>query len=87
MMLLFSRRFEKQREKLTKPTKRKLSERLRLFAQIPFDPPLENHPLHGAYAGYRSINITGDYRAIYHHESPNIARFIAVDTHHNLFGT
>lgn len=86
-MLLFSRRFEKQREKLTKSIKHKLSERLRLFAQIPFDPLLENHSLHGVYAGCRSINITGDYRAIYYHENPDIVRFIAVDTHHNLFGT
>ncbi len=86
MKLNFSRRFEKQRAKLTKPAKRKLNERLRLFAGNPFHPLLENHPLHGMYAGCRSINITGDYRAMYYHENLDIVRFIAVGTHHELFG-
>lgn len=87
MMLLFSSRFEKQREKLTKPTKHKLNERLRLFAQTPFDSLLENHPLHGKYAGCRSINITGDYRAIFYSENQNTVCFIAIGTHHSLFGS
>jgi addiction module RelE/StbE family toxin len=87
MKLNFSRRFEKQRAKLIKSSKRKLSERLRLFAEDSFHPLLENHPLHGMYVGCRSINITGDRRAIFYNESPSIVRFIAIGTHHELFGT
>ena len=87
MKLNFSRRFEKQRAKSVKSVKRKLNERLRLFVADPFHPLLENHPLHGMYAGCRSINITGDYRAIFYNESPDIVRFIVIGTHHELFGT
>ncbi|MBI4065946.1 type II toxin-antitoxin system RelE/ParE family toxin [Candidatus Kaiserbacteria bacterium] len=87
MKLNFSRRFEKQRAKSLKSAKHKLNERLRLFTADSFHPLLENHPLHGMYAGCRSINITGDYRAIYYYENLDIVRFIAVGTHHELFGT
>lgn len=34
---------------------------------------------------YRSINITGDYRAIYEVKD-GIAYFISVGTHHELYG-
>jgi len=87
MKLNFSRRFEKQRAKLAKSVKRKLNERLRLFVADSFHPLLNNHLLHDSYAGCRSINVTGDYRAIFYNESPDIVRFIAVGTHHDLFGT
>ncbi|TSA44274.1 type II toxin-antitoxin system RelE/ParE family toxin [bacterium] len=87
MTLNFSRRFEKQRAKFAKSIRQKLSDRLKLFATDPFHSLLENHPLHGTYAGCRSINITGDYRAIYYHENLDVVRFIAVGTHHDLFGT
>lgn len=87
MRLTFSRRFEKQRAKLLKSAKHKLNERLRLFTVDPFHPLLENHPLHGIYTGCRSINIAGDCRAIFYNENPDIIRFIAIGTHHELFGT
>ena len=87
MKLNFSRRFEKQRGKLVKSVRHNLNERLRLLTEDCFHPLLENHPLHGAYVGCRSINITGDYRAVFYHESPDIIRFIAIGTHHELFGT
>ena len=87
MRLNFSRRFDKKRNKLPKPLKQKLSERIRLFEKEPFHPLLDNHPLHPPYAGCRSINITGDYRAIFYHENADIVRFIAIGTHHELFGT
>lgn len=87
MKLNFSRRFEKQRAKLIKSVKNKLGERLRLFMETPFHPLLDNHPLHGMYVGCQSINITGDYRAIFYHEAADTVRFIAIGTHHELFGT
>jgi len=87
MKLNFSRRFEKQRAKLAKSVKRNLNERLRLFVTDSFHPLLNNHLLHDPYSGCRSINVTGDYRAIYYHENLNTVRFITIGTHHELFGT
>lgn len=87
MKLKFSRRFEKQRVKLMESARRKLNERLRMFVSDPFDSLLENHPLHGTYIGCRSINITGDCRAIFYHEAADAVRFIVIGTHHELFGT
>jgi len=86
MKLNFSKQFGKQRDKLSKSLKISLSERVRLFSQEPFHNLLNNHSLHAEYAGCRSINVTGDYRAIYYHESEDTVRFIAIGTHHELFG-
>ena len=86
MKVNFSRRFEKQRAKLPKLIKLKLSDRLRLFLNEPSHPFLRNHPLSGKYVGYRSINVTGDYRAIFYYESTDIVRFIAIGTHSELYG-
>jgi len=87
MKLNFSRRFEKQRARLVKSVKHKLSERIKLFAEDSFHPLLNNHLLHDPYAGCRSINITGDYRAVFCIENQDVIRFIAIGTHHDLFGT
>ncbi len=46
---------------------------------------LRNHALTGKYLGYRSIDITGSLRAIYRLLDQDIAYFIAVDTHPNLY--
>jgi len=87
MLLVFARQFDKMYHRLPKSVKKHSDERILLFGKEPFHPLLNNHRLHDPYAGCRSINITGDYRAIYYHETPDVVRFIAVDTHHNLFGT
>ena len=81
------RRFNKRYAALLPKVKARFKERYALFLANPFDPVLENHPLHGEYAGCRSINVTGDYRAIFYHENENTVRFIAIGTHHELFGT
>jgi len=46
---------------------------------------LNNHALTGQWAGYRSINITGDYRAVYRLAEEDIAYFVALDTHSKLY--
>ncbi len=51
----------------------------------PFHPLLNNHPLAGRWTGYRSINITGDYRAIYELIEEDLAYFVTIDTHSNLY--
>lgn len=86
MTILYSGKFRKKYRKLAVKIREKFKERRNIFLSNPFDPLLDNHPLHGEYAGCRSINVTGDYRAIFYHEDADTARFIAIGTHHELFG-
>jgi len=59
------------------------------FSNNPHHPILRNHKLTGIYQGCHSINITGDWRAIYHEsdsllEEPT-AIFIELGTHSQLY--
>ncbi|MDO8408422.1 MAG: type II toxin-antitoxin system RelE/ParE family toxin [bacterium] len=87
MVVLYSKRFRKNYKKLRLALRQKFKDRRNLFLTDPFNPLLDNHPLHGKYDGCRSINITGDYRAIYYYETENTVRFIAIGTHPELYGT
>ncbi len=85
MKIRFHKNFEKQFNKLKTSEKKKAKERLQLFLENQFNPILENHPLKGKYVDYRSINITGDVRAIYKLLKEDECVFVAVDTHSNLY--
>ncbi len=87
MVVLYSKKFRRGYQKLQVKTREKFKERRDLFLQNSFHPLIDNHPLHGEYDGCRSINVTGDYRAIFYHESDDVVRFIEIGTHHELFGT
>jgi addiction module RelE/StbE family toxin len=65
MKILFHCDFEKNHIKLRSSEKLKLKERLRMFAEDPFNSILGNHALKGKYRGCRSISVGGDLRAIY----------------------
>ncbi len=84
MNVHFSKNFLKQYKKL-RAIQKKIDERLVLFRRNPHDSILNNHALGGEYKGYRSINITGDFRAIYEPFDHHTAFFITVDTHSNLY--
>ena len=85
MIVRFHRNFDKQSKKLKISEKKKTQERFLLFIQNPYHPVLNNHPLKGKYLDYRSINITGDLRAIYKLISDNEVIFVAIDSHSNLY--
>lgn len=85
MTVLLHEQCKKQYKKLRSAEQQKFKERRNLFLFNPFNVLLNNHPLHGKYKGYRSINITGDLRVIYKHISPEICIFITIDTHNNLY--
>lgn len=84
MRLIFHKNFKKQYQKFLLLQK-KADERLLLFRQDPFHPLLNNHILAGKFKGLRSINITGGYRAVYELAADDIAYFITIDTHSNLY--
>ena len=85
MKISYSKSFMKQAKKLDKPVRQKLIERTELFIIDPLHSDLNNHPLKGKYKKYRSINITGDFRALYLTQDDNII-FDAVGTHSQLYG-
>lgn len=85
MKIRLHKNFEKQYKKLQSGEKKKFKERRNLFLKNEFHPLLNNHPLRGKYKGYRSIQITGDLRAIYKWVSNNECIFVVIDTHSNLY--
>lgn len=84
MQILFHPSFNKSYHKLSKKLRDKVEERIMLFRRDKFNQLLNNHGLSGKYKDCRSINITGDYRAIYK-EKDGVVVFILVDTHSNLY--
>lgn len=85
MIVNYSKSFIKQFEKSPQKIKTQLISRIETFGQNPFHPSLHNHALSGDYANYRSINITGDWRAIYLPMSEKEVLFIALGTHSQLY--
>ena len=85
MIARFHKGFERQYKKLRKGEQEKVRKQIALFQRDEFDLVLNNHPLHGKYKGYRSINVTGNIRAVYKLAENNIAIFVAINTHNNLY--
>lgn len=79
--------FDKKYAKLRAGEKARFKIRRELFLKQPFYPLLHNHPLHGKYEGFWSINVGGDLRALYKHETEESIVFSKIGTHHELFGS
>lgn len=73
--------------KLPSRVQARFEERLFLFQEDPLDPTLRDHALHGEFVEYRSINITGNVRAIYKRTGADTIEFAKIGTHHELYGT
>lgn len=85
MKVRFHRKFRKEFQKLPLKDRIRFERRLGVFLQDPFDPILNNHALKGKYRGYRSINVTGDIRAIYESSKWDTALFVAIGSHSELY--
>lgn len=85
MTYAYHKDFKKSYKKLTPKLRSKVDQKLLLFRQSPFATELHNHALVGAFSGYRSINITGDYRAIYREVSDDMIIFARLGTHSQLY--
>ncbi len=84
MKIQFHRNFIKQYKK-QRIIQKQIEERLALFKINPFSRILNNHGLIGKYKGCRSINITGNFRAVFEILDEKTVRFVDVDTHNNLY--
>jgi len=86
MNIFIHRNFDKKYAKLPEKLREQFKKRRDLFLQDPFHPLLDNHPLTAEYARCWSINVTGNYRAIYRYESESSIQFLAIGTHSELYG-
>lgn len=85
MQVFFKKYFEKRLQKQSASVQQAFKDRLSLFLRDPFHLQLHNHSLQGEYKGYRSINITGDIRAVFY-EGDEIAVFEDIGSHGELYG-
>jgi len=86
MKVKFSKGFEKDYQKAPKKIKENFELRLKVFLNDNASPILHNHLLSGEYKGFRSINITGDWRAVFREENENLVIFTSLGTHSQLYG-
>jgi len=81
----YHKNFRKQFDKLSIKIQDKFEEKLDLFLQNMFHPLLNNHSLTGKYEGCRSINITGNIRAIFYVKTESGIVFINIGSHPELY--
>jgi addiction module RelE/StbE family toxin len=86
MKVSFHKIFNKGYKKCPLKVQKQFKKRIKLFLQDPHHPLLENHGLHGQWQDFRSINITGNYRALYYYLDEGAVEFFIIDTHSNLYG-
>lgn len=78
--------FEKQYQKLPLKVQVQFDERFMLWLSDPADSRLRVHSLAGKYAGFYSMNITGDIRALYRYEGDDLVIFALIGSHSALYG-
>jgi len=80
----FHKNFKKRFKKIPFSVQERFYERLDLFLKDKFDKILHNHSVDRAFPNCKSINISGDYRAIFE-EQEDTAIFITIGTHSELY--
>ncbi len=89
MVFELSTSFLKRYNKCDRLLQNRVDRRLALFLENHTNPILNNHALKGKMDGYRSINITGDWRALYTTRGDGrgveIAVFQTLGTHSQLY--
>jgi addiction module RelE/StbE family toxin len=86
MTIRYLPKFKKQYKKLPKKIQNQFDEKIQLFFIDPTLPMLKVHPLKGNFAGYWSMNVNGDVRALYIMDGDSIVVFGLIGTHSQLYG-
>ncbi|HVA97099.1 MAG TPA: type II toxin-antitoxin system mRNA interferase toxin, RelE/StbE family [Candidatus Acidoferrales bacterium] len=81
----FSPNFNKKLTLAPLEIKHAFRDALELFRESPHNVSLRNHSLKEKYAGIQSINVTGDWRALYRIKQNRII-FVELGTHDMLYG-
>lgn len=80
--------FVRRLKKLDVKIRKSFKERIIKFSENPQDPQLNNHRLKKEWHGYRSIDITANWRAIYQKiriGEETVAYFVTIGTHKELY--
>ena len=88
MQIFYKKSYKKSFQKLPKPIQEKAVQRIALFVENPHMDILNNHALSGELLWYSSINITGDYRALFEELSEGryeFVEFVDIGTHSQLY--
>lgn len=89
MRLLYDPDFIEKLKKVNVRVRKSFKERVVVFSKDPYDTQLNNHPLRDEWEGYRSIDITGDWRAVYTEKTEGkevVAYFVVIGTHKEFYG-
>jgi addiction module RelE/StbE family toxin len=86
LSIQYAPKFKKQYKKLPPKLQAQFKDRLRLFFADPTNPQLRVHPLKGNFAGYWSMNVNGDIRALYILKGEEVIIFALIGTHSELYG-
>ncbi len=86
MTIQYMPKFKKQYKKLPRKFQLQFDERVHLFALDPINPKLRVHPLKGKFAGYWSMDVSGDLRALYIKRGEELIIFGLIGTHSQLYG-
>ncbi|MFA5020791.1 MAG: type II toxin-antitoxin system mRNA interferase toxin, RelE/StbE family [Patescibacteria group bacterium] len=85
MEIRFAKQFKKHYQKSPPAIRQAFDGRLELFMADPNNFSLKNHPLKGDLFGKFTINVTGDWRAVYT-VADGVIIFVALGTHSQLYG-
>lgn len=86
MQIEFKKKFVKMLKKAPQKIQTSFYKRLELFQDDPYNPMLNNHFLTGKYSGCKSINISGNWRAIFQEsQNKNLIIFLIIGTHPQLY--
>ena len=79
MKIKFKKRFVKLFDKSPQKIQAAFYKTIEIFQKDPFNIALNNHWLAGKYKNFYSLNISGDWRAIYReYENSNLAVFYLI---------
>lgn len=85
LKISYSKSFDKQLDKAPLEVKKAFLKRKELFQKDNFHPLLKNHSLQGLFKGHYTININGDWRAMYIKVDNDSILFTAIGTHSQLY--
>ena len=89
MKVRYSPDFYQKYKKADVRIQNRVDQKIEVFLKDPYDLQLDNHTLKRQWKGYKSIDITSDWRAIYKERqigNESVAYFVALGTHDELYG-
>lgn len=86
MIIRYHPTFRKQYMKLPAKIQKQFDSRVLLLISNPANRALHIHPLKGKYIGYWSMNVSGDFRALFRRTGDEIIIFGLIGSHSDLYG-